>query len=178
MPDIQTEMQKILQSWDEPKTTEETTVFTSTTNTSRATFEIVRDEPGLPKKQYIRMLEVKGYKKASTTSLLSQMLRQGHIWADNSGCLRPNQTEYKPLKAVTTLKNKAKKVKTSKVITSREPSKEALAAAAEAMGSIGMNRLVDVPVRTNVQIVLDTVSLSDAHELYRKLHQYFGGLSK
>jgi len=178
MPDIQTEMQKILQSWDEPKTTEETTVFTSTTNTSRATFEIVRDEPGLPKKQYIRMLEAKGFKKASTTSLLSQMLRQGHIWADSSGCLRPNQTEYRPLKAVTTLKNKAKKVKTSKVITSREPSKEALAAAAEAMGSIGMNRLIDVPVRTNVQIVLDTVSLSDAHELYCKLHQYFGGLSK
>lgn len=178
MPDIQTEMQKILQSWDEPKTTEETTVFTSTTNTSRATFEIVRDEPGLPKKQYIRMLEAKGFKKASTTSLLSQMLRQGHIWADSSGCLRPNQTEYRPLKAVTTLKNKAKKVKTSKVITSREPSKEALAAAAEAMGSIGMNRLIDRPVRNKIEDILDNISLSDAHELYCKLHQYFGGLSK
>jgi hypothetical protein len=124
------------------------------------------------------MLEAKGFKKASTTSLLSQMLRQGHIWADSSGCLRPNQTEYRPLKAVTTLKNKAKKVKTSKVITSREPSKEALAAAAEAMGSIGMNGLIDRPVRNKIEDILDNISLSDAHELYCKLHQYFGGLSK
>jgi len=178
MPDLQTEMQKILQSWDEPKTTEETTVFTTTTNTSRATFELVRDEPGLPKKQYIRMLEVRGFKKSSTSSLLAQMLRQGHIWVDSSGCLRPNQNEYRPLKSTTTLKNKAKKPKTSKLRTSIEPSKEALAAAAEAMGSIGMNRLIEVPVRTNIEVILDTITLSEAHELYCKLHQYFGGLSK
>jgi hypothetical protein len=190
MPDLQTEMQKILQSWDQPETTEttqqletteETTVFTTTTNTSRATFEIVRDEPGLPKKQYIRMLETKGFKKASTTSLLSQMIRQGYIWVDSSGCLRPNQTEYKPLKSVTTLKNKAKKanpVKTSKLRTSKEPSKEALAAAAEAMSSIGMNGLIEVPVRTNIEVILDTITLSEAHELYSKLHRYFGGLPK
>ena len=169
MPDLQTAMQKILLTWEEPypqpETTEETTVFTSTTNTSRATFEIVRDEPGLPKKQYIRMLEVKGYKKASTTSLLSQMLRQGHIWADSSGCLRPNQTEYRPLKAVTTLKNKAKKPKTSKVRTS-----EVVAAPKP--------RLVDLPIRSNIEVILDTITLSEAHELYGKLHQYFGGLSK
>jgi len=184
MPDLQTEMQKILQAWEEPETTEtteETTVFTSTTNTSRATFEMVRDEPGLPKKQYIRMLETKGHKKASTTSLLSQMIRQGYIWVDSSGCLRPNQTEYKPLKSVTTLKNKAKKanpVKTSKLRTSREPSKEALAAAAEAMSSIGRNGLMDLPIRSNIEVILDDISLSDAHALYRELHQYFGGLPK
>ena len=48
MPDLQTAMQKILQSWEQPETTEptkkESTVFTPTTNTSRATFEIVRDD--------------------------------------------------------------------------------------------------------------------------------------
>jgi len=189
MPDLQTEMQKILQSWGQPETTEttqqpettENTMFKPTTNTTRATFEIVRDQPGLTKNDYVRLLEGKGFKKASTSSLLSQMLRQGHIWLDSSGCLRPNQKEYSPLKAVTTLKNKAKKanpVKTSKLRTSREPSKEALAAAAEAMSSIGMNGLIEVPVRTNIEVILDTITLSEAHELYSKLHRYFGGLPK
>jgi hypothetical protein len=168
MPDLQTEMQKILQSWDQPETTEtteETTVFTTTTNTSRATFEIVRDEPGLPKKQYIRMLETKGFKKASTTSLLSQMIRQGHISVDDMGLLHTNFNEYRPLKSTTTLKNKAKRPKTSKLRTS------------EAVET-PKPRLIEVPVRTNIEVILDTITLSEAHELYCKLHQYFGGLSK
>jgi hypothetical protein len=181
MPDIQTELQKLIQAWDEPKPTEETTVFTTTTNTSRATFEIVRDDPGLPKAQYIRKLETMGHKKSSVSSLLAQMTRQGHIWVDSSGCLRPNHTEYRPLKCTTTLKNKAKKAKPAKsykVITSSlpQPSAKALAMAAEAMD--GIPRLIDIPVRNKIESILDEISLSDAHELYRKLHQYFGGLPK
>ena len=106
------------------------------------------------------------------------MLRQGHLWKGSDGGLHPNQTEYKPLKSPTTRKNKAKKVKTSKLITSSlpQPSAKALAMAAEAMG--GIPRLVDLPVRNKIEDILDNISLSDAHELYRKLHQYFGGLPK
>lgn len=171
MPDLQTEMQKILQAWDEPETietTEEPTVFTTTTNTSRATFEIVRDNPGLSKAQYISKLEIMGHKKSSTSSLLAQMTRQGHIWVDSSGCLRPNHTEYRPLKSTTTLKNKAKKAKPAKsykVITSEEV-------------AVPKPKLIELPVRSKIEVILDTITLSEAHELYRKLHQYFGGLSK
>jgi hypothetical protein len=165
MPDIQTEMQKILQSWDEPKTTEETTVFTITTNTSRATFELVRDNPYKSKGEYIKLLEQKGFKKSSTSSLLAQMIRQGHISVDDMGLLHTNFNEYRPLKSATTLKNKAKKPKTSKLRTSE---------AVEAPKP----RLIEVPVRTNIEVILDTITLSEAHELYGKLHQYFGGLSK
>jgi len=192
MPDIQTEMQKILQAWEQPETTEttETTetkteepMFDTTTNTSRATFDIVREQPGLTRNDYVRLLTQQGHKKSSTSSLLAQMLRQGHIWKDSTGTLRPNQAEYKPLKSYTTIKNKAKKIKPAKsykVITSGmpKPSEAALAAAAEAMGSIGINGLIDRPVRSKVESILDDISLSDAHELYRKLHQYFGGLPK
>lgn len=177
MPDLQTEMQKILQAWDTPETTETKTeepMFTTTTNTSRATFELVRDEPGLPKAQYIRKLEVRGFKKSSTSSLLAQMTRQGHIWVDSSGCLRPNHTEYRPLKSTTTLKNKAKKVKPAKsykVITSK-PEVEPVSLEETKRAIIGK------PVRSNIEVILDTITLSEAHELYGKLHRYFGGLSK
>lgn len=182
MPDLQTAMQKILQSWEQPETTEptkkESTVFTPTTNTSRATFEIVRDDPGLLTMQYVRKLEARGYKKSSTTSLLTQMLRQGHIRKGSDGGLHPNQKEYKPLKSAKTYVKKAKKVKTSKLRTFAmpQPSAKALAMAAEAMD--GIPRLVDLPVRNKIEDILDNISLSDAHELYRKLHQYFGGLPK
>jgi len=165
MPDLQTEMQKILQSWDEPKTTEETTVFTTTTNTSRATFELVRDNPYKSKGEYIKLLEQKGFKKSSTSSLLAQMIRQGHISVDDMGLLHTNFNEYRPLKSTTTLKNKAKRPKTSKLRTS------------EAVET-PKPRLIEVPVRTNIEVILDTITLSEAHELYCKLHQYFGGLSK
>jgi len=168
MPDIQTEMQKILQAWEQPETTEQpkdTPMFTKTSGVSEKTFNIVRDQPGNSKAEYIRQLELKGVKKASSSSLLSQMIKQGHIWVDSSGLLHPNQKEYRPLKAASVFAKKSKKVKTSKVITSEPvvaPKRE----------------LIDVPVRTNIKSVLDDISLSDAHELYRKLHTYFGGLPK
>lgn len=176
MPDLQTAMQKILQSWEQPETTEptkETTVFTPTTNTSRATFEIVRDDPGLLTMQYVRKLEARGYKKSSTTSLLTQMLRQGHIRKGSDGGLHPNQAEYRPLKSAKTYVKKAKKVKTSKLRTSEVP-------------AVSPNYLEDAKraiigkrsYRTKIQTILDDISLSDAHELYRELHTYFGGLPK
>jgi hypothetical protein len=178
MPDLQTEMQKILQDWETPETTQPTEepMFTTTTNTSRASFEIVRDDPGLPKAQYIRKLEALGHKKSSTSSLLSQMVRQGHLWVDSSGCLRPNQKEYKALKSATTLKNKTKKAtpaKTSKVITSTPKTNGIDALVAEHTEVVRQ-----LSLRSKVDTILDEISLSDAHALYRHLHQYFGNFSK
>ena len=182
MPDIQTEMQKILRTWEEPypqpETTEqpkESTVFKPTTNTSRACFNIVRDNPYKTKREYVKLLEQQGFKSSSTSSLISQMTRQGLLSVDDMGLMHSNQTEYSPLKAVKVFKaKKANPVKTSKLRTSREPIKEALAA--EAMG--GINVLIERSHRTKIQTILDDISLSDAHELYRELHRYFGGLPK
>lgn len=176
MPDLQTAMQKILQSWEQPETTttettKETIVFKPTTNTTRATFETVRDNPGNSKKECIRLLGLKGFKPSSTSSLLSQMTRQGLIWKDSSGGLHPNAKEYSPLKAVKVFK--AKKAKTSKLRTS-EPSAEVQPDYLEQ----AKRAIIGKPVRSKIQTILDDISLSDAHELYRELHTYFGGLSK
>ena len=172
MPDLQTEMQKILQSWEQPETTttettKETTVFKPTTNTSRACFEIVRDNPYKTKREYIKLLEQKGFKASSTSSLLSQMTRQGLLSVDDMGLMHSNQTEYSPLKAVKVFKaKKASPAKTSKLRTS------------DAKVDSGIAKLIEQSYRTKIQTILDELSLSDAHELYRELHKYFGGLSK
>ena len=191
MPDLKTEMQKILQAWEQPETTEttetteqpkETTVFKPTNNVTKATFNFIRDNAGCTRVHAIQKIVQDGHKKSSVSSLIGQMLRQGHITKNNYGMLYPNGTEYTPIKSAKTMAKreaKAKKPKSYKVITSK-PSQKALDAAAEAMG--GINMLVDhshTPVyRSKIDAILDDISLSDAHELYRKLHQYFGGLPK
>jgi len=187
MPDLHTEMQKILHAWEQPETTEqpkETTVFKPTNNVTQATFNFVRDNSGCARNDAIRVLVQQGHKKSSVSSLIGQMLRQGHIYKDSDGLLRPNGKEYTPIKSSKTIAKreaKVKKAKSYKVITSKatEPSAEALTAAATAMG--GINMLVDhdhTPIRTSIDIIMDTVSLNDAHELYRRLHLYFGGFAK
>lgn len=179
MPDIQTEMQKILQAWEQPETTEttkETTVFKPTNNVTQATFNFVRDNSGCARNDAIRLLVSQGHKKSSVSSLIGQMLRQGHIYKDSDGLLRPNGKEYTPIKSSKTLAKreaKVKKAKSYKVITSKttEPSAESLGLAA-----LVLDHKPDI--RTSIDVIMDTVSLNDAHELYRRLHLYFGGLGK
>jgi hypothetical protein len=169
MPDLHTEMQKILHAWEQPETTEqpkETTVFKPTTNTSRTAFEIVRDNPYKTKREYIKLLEQQGFKSSSTSSLISQMTRQGMLSVDDMGLMHATQNEYRPLKTAKAYAKQTKKVKTSKLRTS------------EPVIDSGIARLVKQPYRTKIQTILDDISLNDAHELYRELHTYFGGLSK
>ena len=176
MPDLKTEMQKILHAWEQPETTEttkETTVFKPTNNVTQATFNFVRDNSGCARNDAIRMLVLQGHKKSSVSSLIGQMLRQGHIYKDSDGLLRPNGKEYTPIKSSKTLAKreaKVKKAKSYKVITSKttEPSAE----------SLGLVLDHKSDMRTSIDVIMDTVSLNDAHELYRRLHLYFGGLGK
>ena len=179
MPDLKTEMQKILHAWEQPETTEttkETTVFKPTNNVTQATFNFVRDNSGCARNDAIRILVQQGHKKSSVSSLIGQMLRQGHIYKDSDGLLRPNGKEYTPIKSSKTLAKreaKVKKAKSYKVITSKttEPSAESLGLAA-----LVLDHKPDI--RTSIDVIMDTVSLNDAHELYRRLHLYFGGLGK
>jgi hypothetical protein len=177
MPDIQTEMQKILHAWEQPETTEqpkETTVFKPTNNVSQQTFNFVRDNAGCTRAHAIQKLVQSGHKKSSVTSLIGQMLRQGHITKNNYGMLYPNGDEYRPIKsAKVTAKREAKvnKPKTSKVRTSG-----GLAALVNEPMAEAFEHRPDI--RTSIDVIMDTVSLNDAHELYRRLHLYFGGLGK
>ena len=174
MPDIQTEMQKILQSWEQPEiieTTKETTVFKPTNNVTQATFNFVRDNSGCARNDAIRILVLQGHKKSSVSSLIGQMLRQGHIYKDSDGLLRPNGKEYTPIKSSKTIAKreaKVKKPKTFKLKTSTP----------EARGIDALETLRKLDLRPEYERFLDGISLSDAHALYRKLHQYFGGLPK
>ena len=181
MPDIQTEMQKILHAWEQPETTEqpkELTVFKPTNNVTQATFNFVRDNSGCARNDAIRILVSQGHKKSSVSSLIGQMLRQGHIYKDSDGLLRPNGKAYTPIKSAKTIakrEGKEKKAKSYKVITSKQEAKGLAALVNEPIAQALEHR---PDIRTSIDVIMDTVSLNDAHELYRRLHLYFGGLGK
>ena len=178
MPDLKTEMQKILHAWEQPETIEqpkETTMFKPTNNVTQSTFNFVRDNSGCARDDAIRILVQQGHKKSSVSSLIGQMLRQGHIYKDSDGLLRPNAKEYTPIKSAKIIAKreaKLKKAKSYKVITS---SKGLAALVNEPMAEAFEHR---PDIRTSIDVIMDTVSLNDAHELYRRLHLYFGGFAK
>jgi hypothetical protein len=174
MPDIQTEMQKILQAWDQPETTEttkETTVFKPTNNVTKATFNFIRDNSGCARHDAIRLLVQKGHKKSSVSSLIGQMLRQGLIWQGGDGALYPNAKEYAPIKSARTLANQAKKAaeKSSKLKTSKKYKTKEVPVPA------GITSLVsDLKAIDRVQEIMNTISLPEAKRLYNSLATYFG----
>lgn len=191
MPDIQTEMKKVMQAWEQPyplietpKPTEQPTgkkshMFTPINNVSQETFNYIRDNAGCSRKEAVEALMKKGHKKSSVSSLIGQMLRQGHIWRDSSKLLRPNAKEYTPLKSARTLINREKKAKeakpakTFKVKTSA-PSQEAMGLAALAMGDFELTP--KIVLKDRVQEIMDTISLPDAKRLHKALNEYFGSV--
>ena len=181
MPDLKTEMQKILHAWEQPETIEqpkETTMFKPTNNVTQSTFNFIRDNSGCSRNDAIRILVQQGHKKSSVSSLIGQMLRQGHIYKDSDGLLRPNAKEYTPIKSAKTMAKreaKVKKAKSYKVITSKQEAKGLAALVNEPITEAFEHR---PDIRTSIDIIMDTVSLNDAHELYRRLHLYFGGFAK
>lgn len=109
MPDLQTALSKVINEWESPTQlsptpapaappdTQAKHLFQPSNNVTRATFNFVRDNAGMTRASVVKHLAAKGYKTASTTSLLTQMLRQGMIKEANKG-LFVNQPEYTPIR--------------------------------------------------------------------------------
>lgn len=106
MPDLKSELSKVINAWDhtaqEPEPVPETTpshkpYFTTTNNVCRATFEYIRDNPGKTRKEVCNTLLERGYKTASTTTLIGQMIKQSHV-RESNGLLYAIKTDYVPLK--------------------------------------------------------------------------------
>lgn len=101
------EARKAMADWTNPVTT----LITMNISVSEATFNAVRDNPGLNKTKICAVLEQQGYKPASTTSLLSAMMRYG-IVVEEDGGLRAIGDTYKTRVAFNPrLKQKVAKVR-------------------------------------------------------------------
>jgi len=93
------EARKAMEDWTKP------------VSVSEATFNAVRDNPGLTKPKICAVLEQQGYKPASTTSLISAMLRYGIVVEDNGGLRAIGDTYRTRVAFNPRLKQKGAKVK-------------------------------------------------------------------
>jgi len=190
MPDIQTALSKVLEAWEkDDETTNQPekqveqaqtkpSLFKTTNNVTRNTFNAVKDNPGLVRKVILAKLETEGHKPASTTSILSQMIKQRLVREEENGKLYANFNEYRPLKATSKPKVKVKAKPMTKAF------KEAIAIIKEAPQPQARGITKDQSAWTNTRRVMDIdewlseVPLMQARMVYLRLKEIFEGETK
>ncbi len=83
---------------EQPTMQTQRSYFTVTNNVTRSTFNYVLEHPGLRRVEISNALEMLGFKKSSTTSILGQLVAQGLVIEDGFGHLTAATAEYRPLK--------------------------------------------------------------------------------
>lgn len=149
MPDLKSEMSKVINSWSNEAPTKAETGHPITTNSTRATFEYVRDNPGVTRDAAVAALEHRGVPKGSSTSLLSVMVTRGNIRKTVDGALFAAQPEYRPLP------NPKPKAAPVEVPKAPEP--------------------VQINSAWDAETLLNNLSIKQARALYDELRKIFGG---
>jgi hypothetical protein len=109
MPDLKSELSKVLDSWEAPVPAAPVNpYFSVTNNVTRITFDYVRDNPGKTRKEIALALGTQGFKTGSVSSLLGQMIKQGTM-RESAHLLYVTTNEYTPIKSSKKLKAMAAK---------------------------------------------------------------------
>lgn len=167
MPDIKTALQKVITEWEKPADppaapTPAAHRFQPTNNISRTTFEFIKANPGLTRAEVVAKLTAKGYKATSTSSLVTQMIRQGLVKVGPHNRVFTDHPEYTPIKP--RLVRAAQKA-------AAKPRKQAAKKPVEPTPAETVTR----PVRqTAVEELLEQLSIVQARELYDQLRKIFG----
>ena len=177
MPDLKTEMSKVLNEWENHEQSIRTpkkmangrVVFTVTNNVSRETFNYVKASPNSTSAQVCAVLEKRGFKESSVGSLLVQFVKQGMMSRDESGRYKTLVPEYTPLKS-----NKAARAAQPpkrKVGRPKGTSMGIAALKAEAGGKVtGV-----IASQWDAETVINNIGLKQARALYDELKKIFGG---
>lgn len=159
MPDLQSELSKVINDWSEPEMTQTTShpTFAAPANTSRATAEYVMANPGLTRKEICDNLSAQGHHRATVYALLVQMSRQNRT-SEVNGKVTAKYTEYTPLMSF-----KAWAKQNAKPVKVKAPK------AAPVQETPQINSTWDADV------MLNNLSIVQARALYDSLRKIFGG---
>jgi hypothetical protein len=133
--------------------------FTTTNNVTRATFDYIVKHPGKTRKEILNALEAQGFKQGSTSSLIGQFTKQGHI-VNRDGFMFAQQAEYKPLK---TSQRKAAVVEAP------------VKAAPKAKPEVKPEVAPQINAAWDAETLLNNLSIKQARALYDELRKIFGG---
>lgn len=158
MPDLKSELSKVINSWETPVATPTPAYAPSghrtTTNSTRTTFNYVRDNPGITRSAAIAGLNRAGVPTGSSTSLLATMIARGNIRMTAEGALFAAQPEYKPLPKPKSDKPKAEKAAVAEAPEAAPPAP---------------------PEASDVRSVIAKMNVMQAREMYDELRTIFGG---
>lgn len=183
MPDLKSELAKVINSWDTPTPTPVKNMQTSTptlvpapvrthtefgrpitNNATRITFNFVRDNPGVTRPGAIAELTKRGVKVSSSTSLITVMLARGNLRLSNGG-LFATQSEYSPLPAPKP-QPKAKPAPVAKPAVVETPVAAPVQPVAPTYAT---------PAEWTVASVVDSLNVRQAMAVYDELRKIFGG---
>jgi hypothetical protein len=181
MADIKTALQKVIGEWDKAKdvanhaehvavqaAVEKKThqLFKTTNNVTRATFEMVRDNPGITRTEALQRLDAQCFRASSTTSLVTSFLQQGQFELVD-GKLFTTSNEYTPLKSGRARREMVSKKPAVKAVKPLNPAKSDGAAQQPQATSVAQ------PKSITPNMVLETLNVKDAYALYKALEAMF-----
>jgi hypothetical protein len=170
MPDLKSELSKVINAWEPaPAKEEPKAYFTTTNNVCRTTFEYIRDNPGKSRKDVCNTLLARGYKTASTTTLIGQMIKQFHV-RESNGLLYAIKTDYEPLKG-----SKA----WAKLQAAKAAPRKHVELVSKSTGKVFNPRPAQEAPQINsawdADVMLNSLSIVQARALYDSLRKIFGG---
>jgi len=167
MPDIKTALTGILSEWELDNQQQEKQVkhiphFKVTNNVTRATFDYVKNNPRQSCKTICKALEKQGYKSASVGSLLTQFVKNGLCARDANNNYTTIANEYSPVKA-------SKRLKTNQVIEKAKTTR------GQGIAALSPQSTPKAIPKTDIQSILNGLSILQARALYDELKKIFGG---
>ena len=186
MTDIKTALSQAMSDWETPKAEDKPTakhLFKTTNNVTRSTFELIRANPGITRKEACKLLDKQGYKVSSTASLISAFIRQGQVELTD-GKMFTTSNEYIPLKAGLGVRKTTRTKAYAKVVEkmSPKPAKKdkPIEAAPPYSGQITKSPSAWTSKRSVVDMEewLNEVPLMQARLVYMRLKFIFEGESK
>ena len=176
---------------EKPMSAKKAAYFKPTTNVTRATFNHIKNNPGLNRAQVIKQLEPQGYQMTSTSSIIAQFIRMGYVRRTDDGALFALINEYQPVKTAVLKQSRAKEAKQLKALVSAAKKKVHLTNGEPPKPTTPRTqRKVEIPVlaapetkvavspTTNTfdaQKFVDGMTLGQARQVYEVLRKVFGG---
>lgn len=193
MPDLQSELSKVISTWSEPEVNTAPTPaptraprahnFVETKGTSRAVFDYILSNPGQTRQEIYDGVAALGHSRPTVQTLVTQMIRQKRVTETDSG-ITSNYNEYTPLKAWATwlrMEQKAKRAENTKAARAAKAAKDAARAVAKKavkVAAVPEVKATPIPAvvaapEFNAETFVNSLTLKQAKAVYEELKKVF-----
>lgn len=179
MPDIKSELSKVLNAWDKDETVNDKPkgkrLFPVKNNVSHETYNYIHANPGLTTPRIVKAMVAKGFKQSSVGSLVYQMYLVGRIRKDEDGKLYSIEPLLRPIRG-----SEIKAARKAKSAPTRQKKSAAKAEGIAALAPQATEPKQPAPTKAErITVDLDEwineVPLMQARMVYLKLKAIFEG---